>query len=305
MNRKTPQSSHTESAEPTSLLKRHAHSVETYLRDALKRQAQAPKKLIEAIDYSLMAGGKRLRPSLVLECAVACGGEVNSSALAAAGAIELIHTFSLVHDDLPAMDDDDLRRGRPTNHKVFGEAMAILAGDAMVSLAFELIATDAEPAVAPKLIAELAHATGPQGMIGGQVLDMEGEKKSLGFEELQELHRMKTGALLRSACRLGALSTNTSELQLLALTDFGRFLGLAFQIVDDLLDVTASPQQMGKATGKDAAKGKNTYPVLLGIEETKVQAQMQLDAALASLKPLGRHADGLKRIARFVVERQA
>jgi geranylgeranyl pyrophosphate synthase len=306
MNRKTPsQANNTEAAEPTSLLKRHAHSVETYLRDALKRQAQAPKKLIEAIDYSLMAGGKRLRPSLVLECAVACGGEINPSALAAAGAIELIHTFSLVHDDLPAMDDDDLRRGRPTNHKVFGEAMAILAGDGMVSLAFELIATDADPSVAPKLIAELAHATGPQGMIGGQVLDMEGEKKSLGFEELQELHRMKTGALLRSACRLGALSTNTSELQLLALTDFGRFLGLAFQIVDDLLDVTASPQQMGKATGKDAAKGKNTYPVLLGIEETKVQAQMQLDAALASLKPFGRHADDLKRIARFVVERQA
>jgi geranylgeranyl pyrophosphate synthase len=305
MNRKTPSPSTSESAEPTSLLKRHAHSVETYLRDALKRQAQAPKKLIEAIDYSLMAGGKRLRPSLVLECAIACGGEINPSALAAAGAIELIHTFSLVHDDLPAMDDDDLRRGRPTNHKVFGEAMAILAGDAMVSLAFELIATDADPAVAPKLIAELAHATGPQGMIGGQVLDMDGEKKSLTFEQLQELHRMKTGALLRSACRLGALSTNTSELQLLALTDFGRFLGLAFQIVDDLLDVTASPQQMGKATGKDAAKGKNTYPVLLGIEGTKVQAQMQLDAALASLKPLGRHADGLRRIAKFVVERQA
>jgi geranylgeranyl pyrophosphate synthase len=305
MNRKSPSPSHpSESAEPTSLLKRHAHSVETYLRDALKRQASAPAKLIESIDYSLMAGGKRLRPSLVLECAIACGGEINPSALAAAGAIELIHTFSLVHDDLPAMDDDDLRRGRPTNHKVFGEAMAILAGDAMVSLAFELIATDADPLVAPKLIAELAHATGPQGMIGGQVLDMDGEKKSLTFEQLQELHRMKTGALLRSACRLGALSTNTSELQLLALTDFGRFLGLAFQIVDDLLDVTASPQQMGKATGKDAAKGKNTYPVLLGIEETKVQAQMQLDAALASLKPLGRHADGLRRIARFVVERQ-
>lgn len=307
MNRKNtpPSGTYEESAAPTALLKRHAHSVETYLRDALKRQAHAPKKLVEAIDYSLMAGGKRLRPTLVLECAMACGGEVNPSALAAAAAIELIHTFSLVHDDLPAMDDDDLRRGRPTNHKVYGEAMAILAGDAMVSLAFELIATDADPAVAPKLMAELAHATGPQGMIGGQVLDMEGEKKSLGFEELQELHRMKTGALLRSACRLGALSTHTSELQLLALTDFGRFLGLAFQIVDDLLDVTASPQQMGKATGKDAAKGKNTYPVLLGIEETKVQAQMQLDAALASLKPFGRHADGLKRIARFVVERQA
>src|SRR6185295_7108259 len=150
------------------------------------------------------------------------------SALAAAGAIELIHTFSLVHDDLPAMDDDDLRRGRPTNHKVYGEAMAILAGDAMVSLAFELIATEAEPSVAPRLIAELAHATGPQGMIGGQVLDMDGEQKSLSFEQLQHLHRMKTGALLRSACRMGAISANATELQLMELTDYGRYLGLAF-----------------------------------------------------------------------------
>jgi geranylgeranyl diphosphate synthase type II len=285
-------------------LKRHGQTVETYMRDALKRQTQAPALLIEAMDYSLMAGGKRLRPTLVLESAIACGGTANRSALSAAGAIELIHTFSLVHDDLPAMDNDDLRRGRPTNHKVYGDAMAILAGDAMVSLAFELIAIDADPAVAAKLIAELAHSTGPQGMIGGQVLDMDGEQKSLSLEQLQQLHRMKTGALLRSACRLGALSTNASEAQLSALTDFGRYLGLAFQIVDDVLDVTASPEQMGKATGKDAAKGKNTYPALLGLEEAKRHAKTQLDAALNVLKPLGPAAEGLRSLAEFVVERQ-
>jgi geranylgeranyl diphosphate synthase type II len=285
-------------------LKRHGQAVEAYMRDALKRQTQAPALLIEAMDYSLMAGGKRLRPTLVLESAIACGGMANRSALSAAGAIELIHTFSLVHDDLPAMDNDDLRRGRPTNHKVYGDAMAILAGDAMVSLAFELIAIDADPMVAAKLIAELAHSTGPQGMIGGQVLDMDGEQKSLSLEQLQQLHRMKTGALLRSACRLGALSTNASEAQLSALTDFGRYLGLAFQIVDDVLDVTASPEQMGKATGKDAAKGKNTYPALLGLERAQKEAEIQLDAALKALLPLGPTADGLRELAKFVVERQ-
>src|SRR5688572_28329200 len=158
------------SPDALAILKRHGSATEAYMRDALKCQTDAPARLIEAMDYSLMAGGKRLRPTLVMESAVACGGEVNRSAFAAAAAIELIHTFSLVHDDLPAMDNDDLRRGRPTNHKVYGEAMAILAGDGMISLAFELIATDADPKVAARLIAELAHATGPQGMIGGQVL---------------------------------------------------------------------------------------------------------------------------------------
>lgn len=285
-------------------LTRHGSATEAYMRDALKRQVDAPPLLIEAMEYSLMAGGKRLRPVLVLEAAIACGREVNQSALAAASAIELIHTFSLVHDDLPAMDNDDLRRGRPTNHKVYGEAMAILAGDGMISLAFELIATDADPEVAPRLIAELAHATGPQGMIGGQVLDMDGEQKSLSFEQLQQLHRMKTGALLRSSCRLGALSTNALEVQLSSMTEFGRYLGLAFQIVDDLLDVTATPEQMGKATGKDAAKGKNTYPALLGIDETRRQAHAQLESALKALEPFGPSADGLRALAKFVVERQ-
>ena len=304
MSAKVSQSTATQSDDARSILKRHGSATEAFMRKALQRQADAPRKLIEAMEYSLMAGGKRLRPTLVLESAIACGGDVNASTLAAAAAIELIHTFSLVHDDLPAMDNDDLRRGRPTNHKVYGEAMAILAGDGMISLAFELIATDAEPAVAAKLIAELAHATGPQGMIGGQVLDMEGEQKSLKLEQLQQLHRMKTGALLVSACRLGALSTNASTSQVSALAEFGRHLGLAFQIVDDLLDVTASAEQMGKATGKDAAKGKNTYPALLGVDETRRQAKTQLDEAMQSLKPLGSAAEGLRGLAAFVVERQ-
>jgi geranylgeranyl diphosphate synthase type II len=269
---------------------------------------------MESVQYSLLAGGKRLRPALVLECCEACLGnkssrrqaEARSSALAAAAAMEFIHTFSLVHDDLPAMDDDDLRRGRPTNHKVFGEAMAVLAGDAMVTMAFEILATDADPAVAVKLIRELAHATGPQGMIGGQVLDIDGEQQSLTLEELQHVHRMKTGALLTASCRLGAMAAEVNnESHVEAVTEFGRHLGLAFQIVDDVLDVTSTPEQMGKATNKDAASGKNTYPGLIGLEASKQEAYRQLSLALEALRPLGPDGNGLADLARFVVERDA
>jgi geranylgeranyl pyrophosphate synthase len=242
----------------------------------------------------------------VLESARACGAPYSASAaaLAAAGAIELIHTFSLVHDDLPAMDDDDLRRGRPTNHKVYGEAMAILAGDAMVAMAFEVLATDAEPAVGARLAAELARAAGPAGMIGGQVLDMEGENQSLALDQLQRLHRMKTGALLVAACRMGAIAAgDVDSARLHALTAFGRHIGLAFQIVDDLLDITASPEQLGKGTGKDADKGKNTYPRLMGVEQSRREAGRQLAEGLAALDGLGPPADGLRSLARFIVER--
>jgi geranylgeranyl pyrophosphate synthase len=182
--------------------------------------------------------------------------------------------------------------------------MAILAGDAMVALAFEVIAADAEPAVAAALVTELAVATGPCGMIGGQVLDMESENTALSLDDLQALHRMKTGALLKASCRLGALAAGAEAPILAALSDFGIHLGLAFQIVDDLLDETASPQQMGKATGKDRQKGKNTYPSLLGIPGSRQAAQEQLAAALASIRPLGPRAHGLALLARFVVERQ-
>ena len=292
-------------SDATTLLKTHGKAVEHYLAEVVQRGPQVPNRLRESIEYSLMAGGKRLRPTLVLESFAACGGSParHPSAMAAAGAIELIHTFSLVHDDLPGMDNDDLRRGRPTNHKVYGEAMAILAGDGMTTMAFEILATDADPAVSPSLIRELAHASGPQGMIGGQVLDIEGEKQNLSLPELQKLHRMKTGALLTASFRLGTIAAGGSDATLAAMTDSGRHLGLAFQIVDDLLDVTSTPEQMGKATQKDSSKGKNTYPSLLGLDGSREEARLQLSKALALLQPFGERAAGLTALARFVVER--
>jgi geranylgeranyl pyrophosphate synthase len=217
--------------------------------------------------------------------------------------MELIHTFSLVHDDLPAMDDDDLRRGRPTNHKVYGEAMAILAGDAMTTMAFEIIARDAEPGLVGSLVLELAHASGPAGMIGGQVIDMDDSHKPANLAELQHLHRMKTGALLTASCRMGAIAGGAAPAHLAALESFGRHLGLAFQIVDDVLDQTATAKELGKATKKDAAKGKVTYPMLIGLEESRREAHKQLEAALDVVAPMGVKADGLRALAAFVVER--
>lgn len=295
----------TDRPDAPAILKAHGQAVEGYLRALKGRYADAPARLIESIDYSLLAGGKRLRPALVLETARACGtsADADRAALAAAAAIELIHTFSLVHDDLPAMDDDDLRRGRPTNHVVFGEAMAVLAGDAMVTMAFELLASDAPPPVAARLVVELARAAGPAGMIGGQVLDIEGEAQSLSLEQLQRVHRMKTGALLRAACRLGAVAAGADDATVESLGEFGRHLGLAFQIVDDVLDVTATPEEMGKATGKDAGRGKNTYPRLLGLKESRRRAAEALAAATGAIAALDSAADGLRSLARFVVER--
>ncbi len=217
--------------------------------------------------------------------------------------MELIHNFSLVHDDLPAMDDDDLRRGRPTNHKVYGEAMAILAGDAMVSLAFEILAADAEPRLLPRLIHELAHATGPCGMIGGQALDIDPGYHPTQLPELQRLHRMKTGALLTASCRMGAIAAGADESTLSSIDSYGRHLGLAFQIVDDILDITSTPEQLGKATNKDEAKGKVTYPMLIGLEESRRQADEHLSAAIEAVGGLGDSAAGLRTLALFVVER--
>jgi geranylgeranyl diphosphate synthase, type II len=313
------------SSDALSILKRDGDAINAFFSHLRERYTDAPARLMESIEYSLLAGGKRLRPSLVIQCYRACALSTQSpalqgrgiergalpdpkgpgfaSAIAAAAAMELIHTFSLVHDDLPAMDDDDLRRGRPTNHKVFGEAMAILAGDAMTTLAFEIIATDAEPDLVAALVRELAHATGPCGMIGGQVLDMDGEKRSLDLPGLQQIHRMKTGALLTTSCRLGAICARAAEATLAGVTEYGRHLGLAFQIVDDILDVTSTPEQLGKATNKDASKGKNTYPSLLGLEASKAEAHKQLHAAILSLDSLGPAGDDLRKLAQFVVER--
>jgi geranylgeranyl diphosphate synthase type II len=296
-----------------AILRARSEELVGYLGQYVSKYPGVPPKLREAIKYSLMAGGKRLRPTLVLESFTACATSSSSSsssssltsAFAAAGAIELIHTFSLVHDDLPAMDNDDLRRGRPTNHKVFGEAMAILAGDAMVAMAFDLIANQVEPALAPKLVAELATASGPSGMIGGQVLDIGAENRSVTLQQLQEIHRMKSGALLTASCRLGAIAAGADEAKLASMTEFGRQLGLAFQIIDDILDVVSTPEQLGKATHKDASRGKNTYPALLGLEPSRAAARRLLEAALNALGEFPASADNLRALARFVVERQA
>jgi geranylgeranyl diphosphate synthase, type II len=304
-----------ETAGIEKLLKERAAQVDAFLREMLQRRHVAPRRLVEAIEYSLMAGGKRLRPTLVLECAAAINWEPrtlrpgsgqarNPSALAAAAAIELIHTFSLVHDDLPAMDDDDLRRGRPTSHKVFGEAMAILAGDAMVMLAFEVLAAHADAPILPDLVRELATAAGPEGMIGGQVLDMQAEKQAIDLPQLQQIHAHKTGALLRASCRMGAVAAGAGGVQLAGVDAFGMHLGLAFQIVDDLLDVTATTKQLGKATNKDATRGKKTYPALLGMDESRQEANRQRDLAINALEPLGEGGQNLRELARFVVDRQ-
>jgi len=287
-----------------AILRQSEASVAAELVRLASRWPAAPPRLVEAMLYSLQAGGKRLRPALVLETCRACGGDASSpSALSTATSMELIHTFSLVHDDLPAMDDDDLRRGRPTNHKVFGEAMAILAGDAMVTTAFELLAEQAAPDVAPRLIAELARAAGSGGMIGGQVIDIASEDVVLTLDQLRTLHAMKTGALLVASCRMGAICAAASDVVLAAVSAFAAHVGLAFQITDDLLDVTATPEQLGKATHKDAGRGKNTYPSLLGIEGSRTAAAAELQAAMDALRPLGDRAAGLAALARFVVQR--
>jgi geranylgeranyl diphosphate synthase type II len=289
------------------ILRRDAETVIAFLREILTSYPDAPPRLLEAIEYSLLAGGKRIRPALVIESWRACCGpdESRDAALAAAGAIELVHTFSLVHDDLPAMDDDDLRRGRPTNHRVFGEAMAILAGDAMLTMAFDTIARLVPAQAAATILRELAHATGPQGMIGGQVLDMAAENQSLPLDRLQDVHRRKTGALITASCRIGAIAAGAPEDHVEALTRFGQHLGLAFQIMDDVLDVTSTDHQLGKGAKKDARKGKNTYPALLGLERSRDAARFQIHEAINSLATFGPQARDLADLARFVTSRSS
>lgn len=288
------------------ILQQHHEHLNHYFDQLFSEIQEAPPRLIEAIRYSLDAGGKRLRPVLILETFQLINNPDTNpkDALTSAASIELIHTFSLVHDDLPAMDNDDFRRGKPTNHKVFGEALAILAGDAMMSLAFEWIARYVQPDLVPGLIHELARASGPSGMIGGQVLDIENEHRPLTFEQLKQVHRLKTGALLTASCRMGALCARATDAQLQAVTSFGQHLGLAFQIMDDILDQTSTLQQLGKTTQKDAFRGKNTYPALLGLDAAQQEAEQQIELAIRSLSPFGTQAQRLQTLARFVTDRR-
>jgi geranylgeranyl diphosphate synthase type II len=268
-----------------------------------------PPNLAEAIRYALLAPGKRLRPQLLLMAAEACGGMVEA-ALPAACAVEMVHAYSLVHDDLPAMDDDDLRRGRPTCHKVFGEAVAILVGDALQARAFELLATEIRPpAVAARCCAVLGRAAGASALVGGQAADIAMESANEGelpgdVGQLEAIHARKTGALFVAALELGAVTANASDEQLHALTAYGRKLGLAFQITDDLLDVAGSQAFVGKRVEKDAGHGKLTFPGLLGIEESRRRAKKLVDEACAMIELFGPKAAQLRALAQFVAQRE-
>lgn len=270
-------------------------------------ESAAPETIHRAMRYSLFAGGKRIRPVLCIASAEAVAGDAEGVENAAC-TLELIHTYSLIHDDLPALDNDDLRRGRPTNHKVFGEAMAILAGDSLLTFAFDVLANlpgaDAGKRIA--LVAELTRASGTiGGMIAGQVHDLEGEHQQPTAELLDRIHRAKTGALLRAAVRMGAIYAGAPPDELQALSRYGEHIGLAFQIVDDLLDVEQSSAELGKTAGKDAAQHKITFPAVYGLERSHVMAQEQLAAAHQALEMFGARGDRLREIADLIVNRKA
>lgn len=277
--------------------------VEKALEGYTQLPGGCPSPLADAIRYSLLAPAKRLRPLLVLMAAEACGGSLED-AMPAACAVEMIHTYSLIHDDLPAMDDDDLRRGRPTNHKVYGEALAILAGDALLTMAFEVLARDIQPPeVAAECCAVLASAAGPCWLVGGQAADLEGAAQHNELAALEAIHRRKTGAMFLASLKMGALTAGAGGAQLTALEEYGRRLGLAFQIMDDLLDVQGDEEAVGKRLGKDAGRGKVTFPGLLGIDESHQRAQTLIAEACRALTPFGSAAEGLEALARYVLER--
>ncbi len=263
-----------------------------------------PSRLSSAMRYSVLAGGKRLRPLLCVLAAEACGGN-RDQALPAACALEMVHTYSLIHDDLPAMDDDDLRRGRPTCHKAFDEATAILAGDGLLTLAFQVLAERVRPELAAvRCVRALAEAAGPEGMVGGQMADLAAEGRRDGTPEaLEAIHRRKTGALLRASLRMGAHVAGASQEEVEALDRYGEAIGLAFQIVDDLLDVQGDEAKLGKRVGKDSELGKWTYPGFLGVEGSRLRARQLADEAVAALAPLGTRGDRLRALAVDLLER--
>lgn len=276
--------------------------------DKLVPSEETPPVVIHrAMRYSLMAGGKRIRPLLCLMAVRSIQDEI-AGAQHPACALEMVHTYSLIHDDLPALDNDDLRRGRPTCHKVFGEAMAILAGDALLTLAFQVLAQtpNVSAATRARLVEELALAGGTVGgMIGGQVFDLEGERQEPTAAMLESIHRAKTGALLRGSLRMGAIFANATEDQLSALSRFGEHVGLAFQIVDDILDVEQSSEQLGKTAGKDAEQKKITFPAVHGLDASKRMAAEERALAHEALAPFGQRATALHELADLIVERTA
>ena len=273
----------------------------------LPEETSYPESIHKSMLYSVLAGGKRLRPILVIAAAEAVGGN-RQDILPFAVAAEYIHTYTLIHDDLPALDDDDLRRGKPTNHKVFGEAIAILAGDALLTQAFHLMThSDLMSVIPPESLLQAAHdmtgALGTAGMIGGQVVDIESEGKPVDAETLEYIHVYKTGCLIKACIRAGAILSQADEGQLNALSNYGAHIGLAFQIVDDILDITADQSLLGKDIGSDVEKKKATYPALYGLDESKKKAERLVEEGITSLKVFGNKADPLREIGRFFLQR--
>ncbi|MBQ7454099.1 MAG: polyprenyl synthetase family protein [Selenomonadaceae bacterium] len=287
------------------LWKQRVKLVEADLLKELRRTKSIDEKLLQAMEYSLMAGGKRLRPILLMAAADAtgCTGE---KFITVADALEMIHTYSLIHDDLPAMDNDDYRRGKLTNHKVFGEAMAILAGDALLTLAFEVVLRqkNVAPEILLTVLQEISFAAGSAGMVGGQAIDLRSEGVHLDLPQLKFMHSGKTGALFRAAIRSGALLAQASKEQLDNLTRYANAFGLAFQITDDILDVAGDAKILGKATGSDAKKGKATYVSLTTLDDAKRYAQAAVDEAVDALKNFGAEANFLRELVQYLVARE-
>jgi geranylgeranyl diphosphate synthase type II len=272
----------------------------------LPRESTPPATIHKAMRYSLFAGGKRLRPVLCLAAAEACGGKAAGAVLPLACALECIHTYSLIHDDLPSMDNDDLRRGRATCHKVFGDGIAILAGDALLTIAFEIAASAKTTSRYDlrDIFREITTAAGSQKLIAGQVADLEAEGRRINRAQLRYIHENKTAALLTASVRLGAMAANATPKQLAAITAFGRALGLAFQVIDDILDVTQTSEKLGKSAGKDIAAKKATYPAVIGLEKSRAEAKRLTAKAHSALAPLGKNAAVLRALADYLLQRE-
>jgi geranylgeranyl diphosphate synthase type II len=292
----------------TSYVEARRMLVDEALERVLPQETAAPPTLHRAMRYSVRAGGKRLRPILVIAGAEAVGGTAEQ-VMETACALELIHTYSLIHDDLPAMDNDDYRRGMLTNHKVFGEAIAILAGDALLTLAFKLIALNGartgDARIIATLVTDIADAAGTDGMVGGQVVDIESEGKAFSAETLDYIHTHKTAALIRASLCAGSLIARGSTEELAAIKTCGEALGLAFQIVDDILDVEGSTEELGKTAGKDAQQQKATYPAYHGLEASRAKARTLIDQAKQAVAPLGARAEPISALAEFIFQRRS
>ncbi|PKN32722.1 MAG: hypothetical protein CVU61_16890 [Deltaproteobacteria bacterium HGW-Deltaproteobacteria-19] len=300
-------SSHTDDIR--QYLKARKELVDSALNRYLPADGPYPPEIYTAMRYSLFAGGKRLRPILCIASAEALGG-LMEDVLPAACALEMIHTYSLIHDDLPAMDNDDIRRGVPTNHKIFGEAVAVLAGDALLTDAFRLL-TDpvairsVEAARVVRIVHEIATAAGAGGMVGGQVVDILSEGRPSDYDTLLYIHSGKTGRMILASLRTGAILADGGEEEMEALSEYGRHIGLAFQISDDILNIEGDPSLLGKVTGSDAARRKVTFPALIGLEESRTMARQSMEAALEGIAGLDGRADPLRWIAHYILERKS